>query len=700
MNVKFLKENPIFFSMLGFSYDPPITTPEGKPYLLKENHDQFVRYHTMFQDIGVKVHTCIIHSGWTGVDKYDYSLTDETLHKVFEAGEDVYFLPRIKLNVPNDWCEKYPEDVFCYYEAYGKSREELLELIGSPKQEFLTYGVPKWWDNPEEFRKTVHDHQAHVISRQSISSVQWLNDAGEALRRFIEHVEQSPYADHIVGYHISFGPCGESMQWGRAFKHYGDYGIENLRLFYDYGLNKYGDIDILKEKWLQPELTRDTVELPSPDKRYADFHDLQSYYRGRVCDVICRDFDEFLSKVVVDAIEYFCKIVKEQTNKLAGSFYGYFMYCYNATYAGHLEMDRLLDSPYLDFLAAPIAYYKRVGSQPSYDMCTTQSVNRKKIWMEELDCRTHLVAEAVGIPDDNCAKTLQESNYVFWRELCKNFAHGSGFWWMDLGGGWFDSPEIMQEVDKVMECFEQFKTCEHHSISDVLIVVDDQSIYHTQIHRESHYQFLTDFICNIRSAGCMSDVYRISDLPELDLSQYKLIIFAWNFHMTSEMWNRIHIPKTATVMFHHATGIWDEHGCSVENIEKLTGFQLEEYWNDNLQFPMLKILDEESEDFAIHETEQGRRIMNTREDMTTDMIREILKISGCHIYTEEDCIIYGTDRYVGVFSCGETNTTIKLPLDGTYKDIISGQTYDTKVIPLHLGKNEYMILLKDDNNGR
>ena len=42
---------------------------------------------------------------------------------------------------------------------------------------------------------------------------------------------------------------------------------------------------------------------------------------------------------------------------------GYFLHVDNSAYAGHLAIDRLLDSPYVDFLAAPKSYYRNKAGE-------------------------------------------------------------------------------------------------------------------------------------------------------------------------------------------------------------------------------------------------------------------------------------------------------------------------------------------------
>ena len=113
-----------------------------------------------------------------------------------------------------------------------------------------------------------------TIALQSFSSKKWLSDAGEALTRLIDHIENSKYGNKIIAYHIAFGTSGESMLWGRTTGKFADYGISNKKHFLDY-LVKYGSKeavasilgeDAIKEIIPYPELRQTKEYRDEPDR--------------------------------------------------------------------------------------------------------------------------------------------------------------------------------------------------------------------------------------------------------------------------------------------------------------------------------------------------------------------------------------------------------------------------------------------------
>ena len=143
-----------------------------------------------------------------------YELTDRVLDTIFSCGgEDLFYIPRIKLNVPLEWSLANPEELCVYYDG-PRDAESIRALVGTEKHDFLGYQSAKGYytaDGWQDDRPNV----GGVISNQSFSSKKWLADAGEALRRIIRHLEDGPYGKRILAYHIAYGVSGESCVWGR-----------------------------------------------------------------------------------------------------------------------------------------------------------------------------------------------------------------------------------------------------------------------------------------------------------------------------------------------------------------------------------------------------------------------------------------------------------------------------------------------------
>ena len=688
--LKLLKGNSLFWSMLGWPYDPPRLGKDGKPIMFLLNAERVQRYHRDFDKAGIRIHTAVIFSGWTGDGTFDYSATDRTLEELFACGEDILFLPRVKLNVPMEWGKKYPEEMCVYYPG-TLSAEAIRSIVNSPKHDIfggdLPTGYHSWFKQWEDQWMDDRPNVNGLIGNQSFASRQWLNDAGDALARFIRHLEDGPYGDHIIGYQIAYGMCGETTLWRSWDKDnfkFSDYGFCCRRSFYDWGVGKYGSREKLAEAWQQPEISRENVRLPSPFERELEWRSTPEFFRAGQENQICIDYDSFLSDRNAEAIEHFCKIVKRESGKIAGAFYGYYLNVPRAGHAGHLALDYLLNSPAIDFFASPKAYRRVAPGEPGGEQVPAMSVNRKKLFVDELDNRTHLT----GLE----AADMHDTRTVLWRELAKNLSYGSGFWWMDLGGGWFDSPEIMQELAKIEKYAGKLRPLPAQPVAEVLVVSDDISFLVAKPNHALHLDLLIDTPAEIQLAGAPVDHYRFADLETLDLSRYKAVCFLNTIRIPQERRERIlrRFRPDTVFIWHYAPGIWNS-AYAPETAEELCGMRLEEHHYDPRQGAEMRLENGEVRRREFEDREyplfrlsgDGLHICGTYPDgsvafaeriwnghrhyccclplLRCEDYRAIFDAAGVHSYAPAGNTVYADSRFAGIFSRSAVSFAPALP---------------------------------------
>ena len=97
--------------------------------------------------------------------------------------------------------------------------------------------------------------------------------------------------------------------------------------------------------------------------------------------------------------------------------------------------------------------------------------DKARLWLDEVDNRTHRSNEARQSPAEN----LEQTHTVHWREWAKNMSHDSGLWFMDLGIGWFDEKGIMDNIAKIVRANKRVRKIPHQSVAQVLYVIDQES---------------------------------------------------------------------------------------------------------------------------------------------------------------------------------------------------------------------------------
>lgn len=685
-----LKTNPFFWSRLGFCYDPPRADKDGKQIVFSRDFEKYRRIHDDFRNAGIRCHTTILHSGWVAPGKYDYTLTDATLNALLDGNPDILYMPRVKLNVPVEWCRENPCDTFVF-ENGPRTAREIAELVNTPLHDWfgadwqggysVNGGINSYKDDRPNF--------GGVIGLQSFSSKKWIDDACETLRRLIAHIDSTPYAKQIIGYHIAYGCCGENAIWGYySDKPYaGDFGINAQNDFRAFEIKKYGSAENAAKALGVCDASQ--ISVPSASLRNNENKTLRELFFDSAQNLICADYNAFLSESNIAAAESFCRTVKQIHPELyTGIFYGYLTVPKSAI-AGHLAIDRLISSPYIDFAASPKGYYKCLAGEPGGEQSPAYSIARRMVWLDEIDNLTHLDPRNNGI-----VKSLSETKVTLWREGMKNITRGQGFWWMDLGEGSFDSPEIMSIISQITQFGK--KLCERvpsKSIAEILLVTDEHTLSSMSLSYALNSGLRLELPTQLHKIGAPIDVLRLSDLAETDLKKYGLIVFADTFRMPKELCRKIQdgIRPGATVIYHYVPGILSPN-FDIENIRRTCGFSVKEFAaNDahdegypevcgktyggapgKLDFPTVEIIPEdEIRVLSRYKTGQIKTaarscgeytsVLCTYPSLTAEDFREFAEKSGCHMYAPCGVTVYGDNRAMGFFSSDAAQLDTILP---------------------------------------
>lgn len=137
---------------------------------------------------------------------------------------------------------------------------------------------------------------------------------------------------------------------------------------------------------------------------------------------------------------------------------------------------------------------------------------------------------------------------MFLRELCKNLAHDSGFWFMDLGGNWYKDAEVMAYVQKLSGLMKTVCKKEHRSVANVLAIVDEKSILQSPPARNGRMEHLWR---NLNLCGTPCDLILSQDLARTDLSKVELAVLLTPYAQDAKYVENLHrlLPNGAKVLF-------------------------------------------------------------------------------------------------------------------------------------------------------
>jgi len=482
---------------------------------------------------------------WVAPDRFDYSGFEERVKMLLDSDPDAYFFPRLYLSSPRWWDEKHTDDLVTFDPGDGRPQP----FFHSPADK----RVPSW------------------------ASEAWRHDTATALRRFIEHVQQSPYADRVVGYHLASGTTEEWMMWGGNEGKWVDYSPVNVARFRQWLKQKYGTDEALRRAWADPAATFERATIPTEREReatrFATLRDPQGERR-----VI--DFYDYNADLVADTIACFAKVVKESTRRksLVGVFYGYVLQLcgeQRQQNAGHTALEKVWNCPDVDFLTSPTSYaFRTPGTGYSHFMSLTDSVKlHGKLWFDENDIRTWLLK---GEAERGWGQTgtYEETRGQLQREFSNVLCQGVGQWWFDMGGGWYDDPRILADIAAMNRVAEASLSWDRSPADEIAVVVDDRSLHLMQVGNRLSQPLLLEQLPELGRIGVPVGFYALGDVDRI--APRKMYVFLNAFSPTAAEHQAIERLKGQgrVLIWLYAPGVYREGRLNPGAIEEFCGVRV------------------------------------------------------------------------------------------------------------------------------
>ena len=370
----------------------------------------------------------------------------------------------------------------------------------------VNVSMPLWWisENPDAVDGTG--------VRESLFSQKFRETAADMLRAVIDHVNESDYAAHIVGYQLG---GGNTEEWFH-FDMNGGYCQNAEQPFNEYLEKYYPDCGFSG----LPDLT--------PLGGKGPYHKNEHLAR----------YLEFANNAVADDICYLASVAKQATggNVVIGTFYGYSLEVTSPLQGTH-ALNAVLNCDNIDFICSPNSYIGLRDMNTDWtEMFPADSLRlHRKLCLQECDIRTHLTkplyerapeydeGQNLNAPIWNGlaakAQTISMIRKSFSRQLIK----GNGFWWFDMWGGWYDDPDVLAEMAQMRAiAADALNEPDRASVAEVGVFVD-----------ESAYKYLTDSAMrgtafNARKPlgylGAPYDLYDVSDFADV-YQKYKAVVF-------------------------------------------------------------------------------------------------------------------------------------------------------------------------------
>ena len=619
---------------------------------------------------------------WKAPDDYDYSQLDQRVAMLLQENPNAYFFPRLYLHAPKWWSAKHPDDCVLMDPGDGKP----IPFIHAGDKP-----APSW------------------------ASEQWRKDTVEGLRRLIAHIEASPYADRVIGYHLASGTTEEWMMWGANEDEWVDYSPVNIARFRQWLGAKYGTDEKLRAAWHDPAVALATATIPTKAQRQ---HSALGSLRDPATEQAVIDFYLYNSDLVAGTITYLAHAVKEITHreKIVGIFYGYLLQLcgeQRQQNGGHLGLEKVLASPDVDFVCSPTSYaFRQLGGEGTcHFMSLHGSVKlHGKLWFDENDVRTSLSGGAVGEwgrPADIAGDIIQQE-----KELAHCITVGAAQWWFDVGGNVYHNPALMGRIGKLAQTAEEATKLNRATADEVAMVVDESSLCYLRCPDPLGAWLLVAQLPALQRIGAPVAHYLSSDLPKI--ADHKVFFIMTSFAPSAEQRKAVDALKRDghVLVFFYAPGLYRDGQIDEAAMTDFTGIKLRlsrapgtfrvrltggspitagldgvSYGVDNQTLPVCYAEDPEATvlgtmldgkpGLVMRQYPTWTAIHSAVPMMPTALLRNIAKLGGVHQYIDTDDVVWATHDLLSVCVRDAGRRTIRLPRKATVRDMYTGELVAT-----------------------
>ncbi len=705
---------------------PPmtITIMNGAKAFAPERRDYFRR----LGEAGLKIFYVSASTRWHSPGDAAAGVPDgveaalSRIRFVLDAVPDGYVMLRLNVSPPADWVDAHPEEQLTYSD--GSHRRVICTSVGMKP----------------------------IDGMHSLCSEAWRAEGDRAIEDFFSALSAHPEFSRVIG---SFLCAGGTAEWYypqalvNADGTYGDFSEPFRREFEAYLRRKYKTVEELRRVWKRPDATFEHPAIPTPgDREFIAGADEKIVKALRDWELAGReiglkldmdaleeanvgvflnangyayvaDFFDAWHEATANTIVHFARTLKRlQPDLLVGAFYGSYGctdFFDGSTASGTLA---ILDSGAVDFLAAPGVYNNREpgGIVAQREMQDSFRL-RNQIYVCEDDSRTHrckpwMQRDAMALYSVEDSLTTLKRDFA--RDICEDI-HG---WWFDMGGDWYDDPEILALFRRQREIADFAYSLDRTKRNEIALVYDTESVH--LVSRDTSIQVLDLWrTSDLGRIGAPVDYYFHNDLARPDMPDYKLYVMLNQYCLTDAEREAVYAKARrngAVVLWLYAPGFVNpgaERVMDVANVERTVGMKLG--FIDKTFFPHFRVdpsahpavarasatrrygvIDRDVHSniwigsvlkppylnpgfyvddpqatvlgrfcssglpaLALVERDGVRSLYCAAPLMRSDLLASIAAWAGCHLYLDGDDVLYANESFVAVHAQDDGRRTIR-----------------------------------------
>lgn len=574
----------------------------------------------------------------------------ETMKRFANIGLDtICFFPGNSNNSLGLPYSKYPP-IWNWYKKYNfdsldQQINDLKAIRGDVKLIcMIDLNSPEWLARRLSLYRETGDSFTHLTD--SLASIHWKEPTMDYLDAFLEHTEKY-HADSIVAYVVA---CGHTDEW---FDHNNELcGLPKAQKYLEWREAKglpYG-------------------EPPSAIQISSVAYDGILLDPAKTPDVF--DYRKFCNELVAGSICEFAAETRKRIRKDVeiGVFYGYVMDRIEAAESCHLEYEKVVYCPDIDFIISPGMYVDRqIGGGSGWQNCAGTEKLAGKIHMHECDQRTHTynhyLSPYVSFDVPSWADTAEDLAGIK-REFALALINQSSLWWFDMWGGFYQEDILYDHFAKMKQIYTENVELPVLPMEETVIIVDPDASYYFShsAHHLRQKSFSSDTRVKMNKTGLPFECYCFNDIPKIpNLDKIKFVVMPCPWEITPEkeaMLKKYLLKNDRVILWLYAPGLSDGTSLDESRCEKWIGKPLHEA--QGLEFRSMG--------------DWSAAFIRDPDALTTADLKSLAKKAGVHIYIEDELPVYANSRFMAVHCKDKQELKLSLP-SGYYfgKELYTGK---------------------------
>ena len=519
---------------------PPVLHKPGDPFA-PERADIILKFaHTGIKwlELGVLDYDIIRENG------FDFSLIDSQIRRALTLAPETYLGICIRFSQRNYlWMKNNPDELIKYPTGEADQNNDTLRRRAP-----------------------------------SMASEKYRKEMTRIINAFFDFAKKQPWYPRLISCRVANGCYLEWHYYGMR-RDMPDVSMPMTLKFREFLTRRYKSDSALQKAWQDPQATLANAKVPGTVERINKGNFLRNPSDGK--DRQTMDYYECMQHVLADTLLHCADTAKKAApHLLTGAYYGYILQMNFPSEGQTILLDKVLSSPCIDFLSAPICYDD--SRSPSSDglkrSIASIFARHKKLHISEQDTRTHITYPKVYTP--------AHSAELFARDTLSAFLDGCGTQFLSIhnpgGRHWMNSPEILSSIHAQLKMWEKLSAlpAEKRHAADIAVVFNTPEMYlhgfPTVEKQKIPIQLMTtEPFHALNRSGYIYDIFDLKGFLA-SKNSYKAVVMLNSFTISPEdqaaLKAKLHAPGV-TAIWHYAPGLVTADNWSAANAADLTGIK-------------------------------------------------------------------------------------------------------------------------------